>query len=149
MKILQKFAFAIALTTLFSACQPNSDPKQILSNKETKKGVMDAIANDGDLMTEMMETMMNNQNGKTMLLGNDKMAMMMMESPGTMMKKMKDNPGMMQNMMTKMMETCKNDSNMMSGMCKTMMENQEMMDMMEKMKGEKMDMGKMKGQHKM
>lgn len=150
MKILSKIAFSIALITCFAACQLGSDPKQMLANKETRKGIMEAIANNGDMTTEMMEALMSSQNGKTMLLANDKMALMMMESPGTMMKKMKDNPGMMQDMMAKMMESCKNDSSMMSGMCKTMMANQPMMDMMQKMKDEKMDMGKMKGgPHKM
>jgi hypothetical protein len=36
----------------------------------------------------------------------------------------------------------------MSDMCKSMMDNQEMMKMMEKMKAEKMDMSKMKGNEK-
>ena len=53
---------------------------------------------------------------------------------------MKDNPGMMDNMMMNMMEACKTDTAMMSGMCKKMMANPQMMDMMQKMKGEKMDM---------
>jgi len=59
------------------------------------------------------------------------------------MKMMKDNPGMMQSMMSDMMETCKSDSGMMFGMYKTMMANQQMMDIMQKMKGAKKDMNKM------
>ena len=75
--------------------------------------------------------------------------MMMMENHTTMMKMMKDNPGMMQGMMADMMETCKGDSAMISGMCKTMMENPQMMYMMKKMIGKNADMSKMKGMDKM
>ena len=66
-----------------------------------------------------------------------------MEHHSSMMKMMKDNPGIMESMMTDMMEACKNDTTMMSGMCKAMIGNQQMMDMMQKMKGKNMDMGKM------
>jgi hypothetical protein len=47
-------------------------------------------------------------------------------------------------MMENMMEIAKDDKAMMSGMCKEMMGNDKMMEMMEKMKGDKMDMKKMK-----
>jgi hypothetical protein len=43
-----------------------------------------------------------------------------------------------------LMETAKEDKDMMSGMCKEIMGNEKMMEMMEKMKGDKMDMKKMK-----
>ena len=64
-----------------------------------------------------------------------------------MMKMMQENPGMMQGMMTDMMEACKNDTAMMSGMCKAMMGNKQMMDMMQKMKSENKNM-KMEGMDK-
>ena len=133
MKALQKVTLAIALITLFASCQSTSDPKQVLSNKETRKEIIATIANSSEMMKEMMEAMMNSKNGKTM----------MMENHGTMMKMMKDNPGMMESMMTDMMEACKNDTTMISGMCKAMMGNKQMMDMMQKMKEKNMDMGKM------
>jgi hypothetical protein len=50
---------------------------------------------------------------------------------------------MMKSMMSKMMETAKDDKEMMSGMCKEMMGNDKMMEMMEKMKGDKMEKEKM------
>ena len=59
--------------------------------------------------------------------------MMIMGNHSSMMNMLKDNPGMMQNMMSVMMETAKGDTSMMSGMIKTMMGNQQMMDMMHKM----------------
>ncbi len=132
MKKLQKIALSIALITLFVSCQTAPDTGQVLSNTETRKEIMDTIANNSGMMKEMMGAMMNGKNNK-----------MMMESHEPMMKMMKDNPDMMQSMMTDMMEICKNDSTMMSGMCKTMIGNQQMMDMMQKMKGKNMDMGKM------
>lgn len=147
-KKLQKGSLAIALIALFASCQSAPTPTQILSNKETRKAIMDSIANDSEMMNEMMEAMMVSENGKTMMMGNEKMNMTMMENHGAMMKMMKDNPSMMEGMMADMMEACKNDTSMMSSMCKTMMGNQQMMDMMDKMKGGKMDMNKMEGKDK-
>ena len=86
MKTLQKIALFIALVALFASCQSKTDVKQIFSNQETKKAIMDTIANNGNLSKEMMETMMNNENGKMVMMGNEKMTMMMMEDHGTMMK---------------------------------------------------------------
>ncbi|HEY5511616.1 MAG TPA: hypothetical protein VIK10_11375 [Prolixibacteraceae bacterium] len=145
MKTLQKITLVIALIALFASCQSSTDVNKILSNQETKKAIFDKIANDSNLSTEMMETMMNSNNGKMMMLGNDKMTMMMMENHGKMMKMMKDDPSMMKSMMSDMMETCKSDTAMLSSMCKNMMESPQMMDMMHKNMGGKMDMKGMKG----
>lgn len=145
MKKLHKGSLAIALIALFASCQSAPNPTQILSNKETRKEIMDSIANDSEMMNEMMAAMMLSENGKTMMMGNEKMHMGMMENHEAMMKMMKDNPGMMEGMMADMMEACKNDTSMMSSMCKTMMKDPKMMDMMDKMKGGKMDMDKMEG----
>jgi hypothetical protein len=82
---------------------------------------------------------MNSENSK----------MIMMEFHGSMMKMMKENPVMMQSMMSGMMETCKNDTAMMSSMCKNMMENPEMMEMMHKKMGGKMDVKGMKNMNGM
>ena len=130
MKSLQKLTMLIALITFFASCQSGTDVNQTLSKTETRMEIMNKIADDSTMSKEMMTTMMNSKNGK----------MMMMENHEAMMKMMKDNPGMMDNMMMNMMEACKSDTAMMSGMCKKMMENPQMMDMMQKMKGEKMDM---------
>jgi hypothetical protein len=140
MQTLQKKTLLIALVMLFASCQSSTDTKQILSKSETRKDMMDKIANDSSMSKEMMGAMMTSNTGMAMMQDHQKM---MMENHETMMKMMKDNPGMMEGMMTNMMEACKNDTAMMSGMCKAMMGNKQMMDMMQKMKG--MDMGKMKG----
>ncbi len=141
MQTLQKVTLMIVLVTLIGSCQSGTDAKQILSKSETRKEIMDKIANDSSMSKEMMGAMMASQTGTAMMHDHQKM---MMGNHETMMKMMKDNPGMMEGMMTNMMDACKNDTAMMSGMCKAMMENKPMMDMMQKMKGENKDM-KMEG----
>ena len=138
MKSLQKLSLLVALITFFASCQSGTDVNQTLSKTETRMEMMNKIADDSTMSKEMMTAMMNGKNGKMMMMENGKMPMM--ENHEAMMKMMKDNPGMMHTMMMNMMEACKSDTSMMSGMCKKMMENPQMMDMMKKMKGEKMDM---------
>ena len=136
-KSLQKITLLIVLITLFASCQSGTDVNQTLSKTGTRMEMMNRIAEDSTMSKEMMAAMMNSKNGK-MMMEDGKMTMM--ENHEAMMKMMKDNPGMMHTMMMNMMEACKNDTAMMSGMCKKMMENPKMMDMMQKMKGTKMDM---------
>lgn len=143
MKTLKKITLLIALIALFASCQSNTDVNKILANQDTKKAIMDTIANDSNLSVDMMEVMMNNENSKMMMMGNEKMTMMMMENHGTMMKMMKENPAMMQSMMTGMMETFKGDTAMMSSMCSSIMNNPQMMGMIHKNMGGKMDMNGM------
>lgn len=140
MKTFRKLTLMIALITLFASCQSSSDTTEILSKPETRKEVMDKIANDSSMSKEMMAAMMTSNNGMAMMQNHQ---MMMMQNHESMMKMMKDNPAIMQGMMSTMMDMCKNDSTMMAGMCKTMMANPEMMDMMQKMKEKNMGMGKM------
>lgn len=137
MKTLLKVVLVLVIIALFTSCQSSKDAKQILSNTDTKKGIMECIANDNTMSKEMMETMMNSENCKMMMKENEKMTMMMMEDNGTMKKMMQDHPDMMQSMMSQMMETCKKDTSMMNLMCKTMMGNHEMMETMHNMKGKK------------
>jgi len=118
MKRLKKFTLFIALIALFASCQSGTNVTQILSNQGTKKAIMDSIANDSNLSVEMMETMMNG-------------------------KIMQNNPAMMQNMMSGMMETFKGDTAMMSSMCSSIMNNPQMMGMIHKNLGGKMVMNGM------
>ena len=150
MKLLEKCALFLAFITLFSACKYTSASEKALSDVETRKEIITAITNSNEMMNEMMEAILNSNNAKMVMQKNEKMIVMMMENRDTMMKTMMDNPIMMQYMMADMMKVCQNDSTRMSEMCKTMMQNQPMMDMMQEMKGEKMDMNKMEGmKHKM
>lgn len=141
MKTVQKMFFAIALVIVLAACQSSTASNNGLSNPNTRKEIMDTIANDTAMCKEMMGAMMNNKNGKMAMMEHGKM--MMMEDHDGMMKMMGNNPEMMKNMMGNMMEACKKDTAMMMAMCKKMMDEPKMMDMMQKMKGGKMDMDKM------
>ena len=141
MKTVQKITLFIALIALFASCQPSTDVTKILSNQDTKKAIMDTIANDSNLSAEMMETMMN---GK-MMMGNEKMTSMMMQNQGIMMKMMQNNPAMMQSMMNGMMETFKGDTAMMTTMSSFMLKNPQMMNMIHKNMDGKMGMNHMEG----
>lgn len=140
MKTFQKVTVAIAFIALFSSCQSSFYTKKALSKPETRREVMDKIANDSSMSKEMMVAMMASNSGMAMMRAHQKM---MMQDQGSMMKMMKDNPAMMQGVMSTMMDMCKNDSTMMAGMCKTMMANPKMMEMMRKMEGKNMNMDKM------
>lgn len=73
MKTLQKITMLIALVALFASCQSNINVNKILSKQDTKKAIMDTIANNSNLSKEMMETMMNSKNSKKMMPGNANM----------------------------------------------------------------------------
>ena len=126
MKELLKITLLIAVISLFASCESGTNSKQILSKPDTRKEMMDKIANDSSMSMEMIAAMMTSNNG-----------MAMMQSHESMLKMMNDNPGMMQSIMSDMMDMCKNDS--------TMMANPQLIDMMQKMKDKNMDMGKMNG----
>jgi len=138
MKTLQKITLFIAIVALFASCQTGTDVNKILSNQDTKKAIMDTIANDSNLSIEMMEAMMNNENSKMMMMGNEKMTTMMMGNQGSMLKIMQKNPAMMQSMMNGMIETCYRDSVMMNSMCSGILNNPKMMDMIHKNMDENM-----------
>jgi len=110
MKTLQKVKLAFAAITIiavFSSCQTSPDVKQVLSKPETRMMIMDSIANNSTMSQEMLDAMMKNNGGKMMMQGNGmmmgKMMGMMMENQDGMMKMMKDDPAMMQGMMSYMM----------------------------------------------
>ena len=137
MNLVQIVALSMVFIVSFMSCQSTADPKQTLSNTDSRKAFMETIAKDAAMSKEMMQTMMANADAHKM----------MMEHHAAMMK---DDPSMMKGMMADMMEACKKDTSMMSEMCKKMMDNQPMMDKMHEMNGEKMDMKKMEGMnHKM
>jgi hypothetical protein len=148
MNTIQKVTLTIALIILFASCQSGTDIKQVLSKSDMRKEIMDTIANNSDMSKEVMMRMMNSQISQMSILENEKIAKMILENHTTMMKIMKDNPGLMQSMMCDMLETCKSDPGTMAIMCRTMIGNQQMMDMMHKMKRENEAMNKMKGMGK-
>ena len=134
MKTLHTIAVAAVLLTLCVSCQSTTGQTQDLSNKETRKEMMNPIAGDSTMSKEMIGAMMNSKNGMMMVQEHS----MMKGDYSSMMHTLKGNPGMMQKMMSAMMETAKGDTTMMSGMIKTMMSNQQMMGMMQNMTGNNM-----------
>lgn len=139
MKTLQKLGLAVGLMGLLYSCQSTN---KVLSKSDKRMEIMNTIANDDSMSKEMTDILMNSKMGKMRMHENEKM--MMKEHHAKMKEMMKENPEMMKSMMSEMMNAAQRDTTMMSGMCKAMMGNEKMMDMMQKMKGEKMDMKKMK-----
>jgi hypothetical protein len=139
MKILQKITLMLAFAGLFASCQSKTDLSKILSKPETRKVIMDTIANNSDMSAEMVKAFMSSEKGKLTMMGNHKIMMEMMDG----------GPAMMKSMMSDMMEIAKQDTTMMSGMCKSILENKPMMDRIEKMKNENRDMDNMQGINKM
>jgi hypothetical protein len=123
---------AIALLTLFASCQSTSAQVEGLSNKETRNEIMGAIANDSTMSNEMIGAMMKSKNG-TMMMQNQQM--MILQNHNAMINMLKANPGMMQGMLSAMMETANGDTSMMSGMIKIMTGNPQMMEMMQNTMG--------------
>lgn len=130
MKTLKNLTLSIFLLTLFFSCQNKPEIGPLLSNEETRKEIISAIAEDSVLSKDMMTALMNGKHG----------SMMMMHHNESMMKMMNEHPEMMKDMMSGMMEACKKDTSIMSSMCKMMMNDKEMM---KKMMGGKNTMEKM------
>lgn len=133
MKTLQKITFVALLFTLFSSCQTDGDVTQILSKPETRKEIMDSIANNSEFSQEMIETIWNSKNGRTMMQGNGKMMGRFMGNHEGMMNMFRNNPEMMQNLITDMMDAAKTDSSMISLMSDVIMRNPQMMSRMNRM----------------
>jgi hypothetical protein len=125
----------IAFLALLTGCQTEKKPNQLLADETTRKEIISLISNDATMHKQMMTEMMDGKNGMEMMMDNHE----------SMMKMMKENPIMMKGMMDDMMAVAKTDTSMSSSMCKTMMDEPKMMEMMDKMKHDKMDMNKMKG----
>jgi hypothetical protein len=149
MKILQKIILAVVLFTLFSSCQSGTDVTQVLSRPESRKEIMDSIAVNSAMSQEMMEIIWNSKSGRAMMQGNGKMPGRLMENYEGMMNMIRNNPAMMQNLMSDMMDAAKIDSSMMSSMANVIMRNPQMIDMMKNMHGSNDNMNKMDRLNKM
>ena len=86
MKTLQKTAFAIAFMALLVSCEQKTSTTNALSKSETRKEIMDSIANNNEMSMEMIEIMMNSKNGEKWLKENDKLNTMMRGNHGRMME---------------------------------------------------------------
>ena len=138
MKNLKIITAAIGIMMLLASCQ---SAKQDLSNLDSRKEIMTAIANDRTMSNEMMTALMNGPNRKMIMQENQNLKMMMMDED-MMADLMNNNPEMMQHMLSNMMEYAKGDTSMLAAIHNTMMGNQQMMDMLQMKNGKKMKMKK-------
>ena len=61
METLKNLFYAVLFITLFSSCQSGGDVTQVLSKPESRKVIMDSIANNSEMSQEMMETILEQQ----------------------------------------------------------------------------------------
>lgn len=125
-----KIATLLIITGFFTACQQPQSTEQVLADENQRKEVMQTIANNQEMMTEMVAMMMNNEQGKMMMAGNKEMMGVMMGNQQMMHDMVKENPGIMQNMMQNMMQICQNDSTQCNQMAEIMSDNPAMMQSM-------------------
>ncbi|NQU80342.1 MAG: hypothetical protein HQ543_02335 [Bacteroidetes bacterium] len=118
---MKTITILISMLTLlaFNGYSQKTDVKGLLDNQETRTAIFNAIAGDHELMMDFMKATKDNEH-----------AMMMMQNENRKMKEMEGN---------KAMVTMKDDQKMMNGgnMMGMMKDNPEMM---QKMKGNMMDM---------
>ena len=110
MKHTIKIAVLIMITGFFTACQQPQSADKILADETQRNAVMQTIADDHEMMMEMMDVMMHSEHGKMMMSGNKEMMGMMMGDREKMMGMMKEHPDMMHGMMQNMMQMCREDS---------------------------------------
>jgi hypothetical protein len=129
---MKKMIFIVGITTLMlTGCNQSKSSAQVLKDETQRHEIMQAIANDKEMMTEMSDIMMKSENAKMMMMENQDMMSMMMGNRGMM----KNNPGMMQGMMGNMMQMAQTDSVMRKNMTGMMASHRPMMQsMMQTMK---------------
>jgi len=126
---MRKMTFLLGITTLMlTACNQPKSSSQLLEDETQRHEIMQAIANDKVMMTEMSDIMMKSENAKMMMMKNQDMMSMMMGNRGMM----GNNPGMMKGMMGNMMEMAQTDSVMRKNMTGMMASHRAMMQSMQK-----------------
>jgi len=105
----------LMITGFFTACQQSQGTEQILTDQSQREEVMRTIVSNQDMMTEMVDMMINNEQGKKMMRSEHMMQAMVNENPS---------------MMQKMMRMCQNDSVKCNQMAEMMSGNKEMMQSM-------------------
>jgi hypothetical protein len=136
----------ISLLT-FNSLGQTTDINMLLEKPVTRNEIFNTILNNHELMTGFMKVMKENDHAMMMMTENDEMMgkdgkMEMKEEHqmmdhNKMMGMIKDNPEMMQAMMSNMMEMCEKDTAMQSKMVSMMAQHPEMMRMcMQKMQNE-------------
>ena len=124
---MKKMIFLLAISTLMlTSCNQPKSSAQVLEDETQRNEIMQAIANDKEMMTEMSDIMMSSENAKMMMMKNQDMMSIMMGNPGMM----QNNPGMMKGMMGNMMQMAQTDSVMRKNMTGMMAGHRPMMQSM-------------------
>ncbi|MEO6229869.1 MAG: hypothetical protein ABJB11_13910 [Ferruginibacter sp.] len=128
MKFLFTRMLVIVLFALFASCKSSPAHLKILSNKDTRNDIIQTIAKDSMMSNEMIEAMMNSENG---LRAMQQHQIMLANSHKSILNMLKTKPGLMQGMLLAMMESASQDSSMMSAMINIMKANLQMMQLMQ------------------
>lgn len=132
MSLRKILAFTGVSLLLFASCQSSTIQKQGLDNVHSRIEIMNTIANDSIMSKEMIGILMNRTNGLMMMQNQQKM---ILENHGSMMNLLKENPAIIQNMLSDMIEMANGDTTILSDIFITMMGNPQMRDMMRNMNG--------------
>lgn len=129
-KIIKSTATIIAIGMVFIGtmvgCQVPSAEK-VLAEPAQRQEVMQSIASDGELAAQMIDTMLNHQESRSLMAGNERMIKLMLEDQQTMSQVMMDNPELRNNMMNTLMNNREMMSNMSMQASMGMMEEGGMM----------------------
>ncbi len=123
---MKKIIFLGITALLLTACNQPKSTAQVLEDETQRQEIMQAIANDKEMMSEMSDIMMNSENAKMVMMQNQDMMTMMMGNRGMM----KNNQGMMKGMMGNMMQMAQTDSVMRKNMTGMMASHRTMMQSM-------------------
>lgn len=63
MKKIQTVTYSIVLLILIGSCQSGSTHTSLFSDTQSRNEIMEAIAADSTISTEMIRTLLNNENG--------------------------------------------------------------------------------------
>ena len=132
MNIKFNSAVIVALTLIFVGCSQaqNLSAEEVLKDPKMQDAIMETIANDHQMMMNMMGHMQNNQHAMQMMVQNKNMMHTMMGNRQGMMNMMMQDSTFSNMMMGNMLDMMEQDSAFGNRMSRRMMGNRHMMGMM-------------------
>lgn len=131
MKAIAKLT-GIFLFVLMSGCgNKTQTTSEIIKNDVQRKEIMESISKNPEMMTEMMDEIMQNNDAFQMMQNNPVVMRKMMSNHQAMMKLMEKDTAMAGQMMSNMMGLMEKDSAMCNMMCMKMGGNKHMKGMMQ------------------
>ncbi len=129
MKTLFKITGIAAIILVLASFQ-TPQVNGVLSNKTTRKEIMQKIANDHAMAGEMMNIMMDNPNGRSIMMNN---MYSMMGNRSMMQQIFRTHPGVIGPMMGSMLNASKGDSSAYMNMYSMMAQYPQMLSRMYRM----------------